>query len=98
MGVTRKVGMIAREKVLVIDDAHFIKTVCHYHHSMHRASDMTDKAWRRIFRALNWEEGVVTLFITVCQADHEGRGGERPPYPEAELARKKFQQLSKEPR
>lgn len=76
----------------------FIKTVCHYHHSMHRASDMTDKAWRRIFRALNWEEGVVNLFITVCQADHEGRGGERPPYPEAELARKKFQQLSKEPR
>lgn len=76
----------------------FIKTVCHYHHSMHRAKELTDKAWRRIFRALNWDEALVGLFIYTCEADHSGRGGEPKPYPEARLAWEKYYQLSKEPR
>lgn len=76
----------------------FIKTVCHYHHSMHRAKELTDKAWRRIFRALNWDEALVGLFIYTCEADHSGRGGKPKPYPEARLAWEKYYQLSKEPR
>ena len=46
----------------------FVLLVAHYHHSMHRASEMSDKAWRRIFRPLHWNKERVELFIACCQA------------------------------
>ena len=80
-----------------VDDAelNFVRLVCHYHHSMHEAKNLQDKTWKKLFDKFGWDDYYVSLslFILVCQADHEGREGDILPYFEADIARKKYLEL-----
>lgn len=84
------------EMDVAYEETNFVRVLCHYHHSMHEAKNLQNKTWRKLFGKLNWDDYYVELFILVCQADHEGREGDIPPYPEADIARKKFLELKEE--
>jgi tRNA nucleotidyltransferase (CCA-adding enzyme) len=72
-----------------------ILVVAHRHHNLHTASELTDKAWRRTFKDLDWDLLLTNHFITCCRADEEGRGDGLPreSYPAGELALQKFKEL-----
>jgi hypothetical protein len=73
----------------------FVLVVAHRHHYLHDAEKLTDKAWRKLFKDLNWDEDQVDCFIDCSRADEYGRNDGVDPdhYPAGELCNRKFHEL-----